>query len=267
MNRVWPVVVMIGLSSATLFSLHKFTQVAPSPFRVSASGTCTPVNEAREDARWTNPGVSGSVSGRGSLILQRCHAGTWTVQVHGTPMDKIPPLLMIDSGDQWLVEQALDGDRTLTIPFKSAEYLQLTVPNAAVVLEDRNLFIKNFRFQPKVPCLQDPPKLSSLNVGTLINSNATLLSNGALLFSPCESGTVDFELSGSEMNNLGPIVIVRAGGKIVRIEQLRAHQTVGVKLRTSKQSPISIQFTNDGARVLKQRSIEIRSAVFSEKNE
>ncbi|MGY2895938.1 hypothetical protein [Deinococcus sp. UYEF24] len=257
---------MIGLSAATLISLHRFTQVAPSPFQVSASDACAPVNEAREDARWTNPGVSGSVSGRGSLILQRCRAGTWTFQIHGTAMDKISPLLMIDSGDQRLVEQALDGDKTLTIPVKSAEYLQLTVPNAAVVLEDRNLSIKNFRFQPKVPCLQDPPKLSSLNVGTLINSNAILLSNGSLLFSPCENGTVDFELSGSEMNNLGPTVVIRAGGKVVRIEQVRAQHPVGVKLRASKQSPISIEFTNDGARVLEQRSIEIRSAVFSQEN-
>ncbi|MFC4452174.1 hypothetical protein [Deinococcus sonorensis] len=250
------------LIAACGLAVQRFNRVAISPLPVAPLTACQPQQLARGQARWDAPGQGGFLYGNGTLLLQACRKGHWTLQVNGTAMQGIPPHLIITSGIQPLLERDVSGVLTLTVPAKAGQPLALTAPNTLVVLEARNLYVDHFHFQPQRPCLQGPVELSSPDVGTLGPTKIQLLSNGAVSLIACGAGEATFQLSGSETAGVGPLATVQVGGHTIFRGLIATQRSRTLRLPLRQGEQLQISFSNDAARQLDQRQIEVNQAVF-----
>lgn len=258
--------VVCGLTAALVVSIwqatERFISVPIPELSAKMRSPCTKGQDAQSEARWEGEGQRGYITGHGSLILQRCTAGTWVLDVTGISLDGIAPRLLVESGSNILLDQTIDKHAHLSIPVKAGFPLAFTVPNATVRLEDRNLYISKYRFSPNIPCLQNPPQLSSKDIGILENNRASITNNGSFFLTACGDGNFSFTLSGSNLKSVGPEVSIKISGSSYYLGFIQAGKPTKFNVSLHKNDRIDVSFTNDGALPLGERNITINNSRF-----
>jgi hypothetical protein len=252
----------LAFSAAVWKASELFVGLPVPELSARSRSTCIEGQDAQSEARWEGLGQVGYITGRGSLILQKCTAGIWTLEVKGISLDGIAPRLLIESGSNILFDRIIKQDSQLNVQVKAGFPLSFTVPNATVKLEDRNLYISNYRFTPAIPCLQDPPRLSSKNIGILEGNHAELTNNGSFFMTACGDGSVSFTLLGSNLRSLGPKVLIDISGVQYYLGFIQERDQKKFNIALRKNDQVNVSFLNDGAIVIGERSVRLQNYIF-----
>ncbi|WP_424951113.1 hypothetical protein [Deinococcus sp.] len=254
--------VAVALVAAIWRASEHFVGLQVPDLSAQLQTSCIDSQDAQSEARWERAGRNGYITGRGSLILQKCTAGTWTLDVAGISLNGVAPRLLIESGSDILFDRTIDKDSRLSVQVKAGFPLALTVPNALVKLEDRNLYISDYRFTPDIPCLQNPPQLSSKNIGILSVNRANLTNNGSFFMTACGDGKVSFTLTGSNLQSVGPKISIDISGAQYYLGFIQANSPKNFNINLHKNDRLGIVFSNDGAITLGERTIKVKNSSF-----